>query len=347
MRHPRLKGTAYPSSYHCVSRVTNGQAIFQTTGPGSEEAERFVRLLHRLAAFCNISILTYALMGNHFHLLCEVPEPRPLSDPELLDRVEALDGPARRKAAQRTLQGQTPGGEVAAQALRQRCQARMFNLSSFLQELKSRFAQCYNRRHGRFGPLWAERFKSLLIEDGTALQAVALYIDLNPVRAGLCSDPKDYRYCGYGEAVGTGKVPARAGLARALGFEPGQAPWAEVGAAYRRLLFRTGVVASKREQAVIDPEQARRVVEEEKGVLPLGDQLGCRLRFLTTGLVLGSRSFVESQLDRWWGRRGSAVPSSSAEARFTDSPPSEAPEETGAEWFVCWRGRAVPARAPG
>jgi len=45
---------------------------------------------------------------------------------------------------------------------------------------------------------WAERFKSVLLEGGEALAAVAAYIELNPVRAGLCADPKDYRYCGFG-----------------------------------------------------------------------------------------------------------------------------------------------------
>jgi hypothetical protein len=343
MRQPRLKASAHPCCYHCLSRVTDGQAIFAPSGPGALEAERFVDLLHRLAAFCGIPLLTYALMANHFHLLCEVPEPRELSDPELLDRIEALDGPARRQAAQRTLRGQTPGGEAAAQALRQRCRARMFDVSTFLKELKGRFAQGYNRRHGRFGPLWAERFKSLLVEDGVALQAVALYIDLNPVRAGLCADPKDYRYCGYGEAVGAGAVHARAGLARVLGGEWGPgAEWAEVGAAYRRLLFRTGVVASKPEQAVLEPEVARRVVEEEKGALPLGERLGCRLRFLTYGVVLGSRRFVEEQLGRW---RGRGMP---AAAQDTGSEPGRGPEAGGAGWFVCRRGRAVPVGdAPG
>jgi putative transposase len=34
-----------------------------------------------------------------------------------------------------------------------------------------------------------------------ALKTVAAYIDLNPIRAGLVEDPKDYRFCGYGEAV--------------------------------------------------------------------------------------------------------------------------------------------------
>jgi hypothetical protein len=174
MRQPRLKGSAHPAFYHCISRVTNGERIFQTTGPTCPEAESFVRLMHRLAAFCGIPILTYAVMANHFHLLCEVPPARLLSDPELLERLETLEGAARRRRAARVLAGQTPGGTLAAQALRQRLQGRMGNLSRFLQELKGRFAQGYNRRHGRFGALWAERFKSLLIEDGPALAAVAL-----------------------------------------------------------------------------------------------------------------------------------------------------------------------------
>ena len=40
---------------------------------------------------------------------------------------------------------------------------------------------------------------------------MAGYIDLNPVRAGIVTDPKDYRWSGYGEAV-AGKEAARTGL---------------------------------------------------------------------------------------------------------------------------------------
>jgi len=36
---------------------------------------------------------------------------------------------------------------------------------------------------------------------GQALRAMAAYIDRNPVRAKICDDPKDYRWCGYAEAV--------------------------------------------------------------------------------------------------------------------------------------------------
>lgn len=53
-----------------------------------------------------------------------------------------------------------------------------------------------------FETLWAERFKSVLVEGfGNALETVAAYIDLNPVWAGIVEDPKDYRFCGYAEAV--------------------------------------------------------------------------------------------------------------------------------------------------
>ena len=39
------------SFYHCVSRVVDGRFIFQTTGHGSVEAERFLQLMRRLEAF--------------------------------------------------------------------------------------------------------------------------------------------------------------------------------------------------------------------------------------------------------------------------------------------------------
>ena len=97
MRFPRVKAEGQ-SFYHCISRVVEGRFIFQTTGPGSVEAERFVQLMRRLEAFTGVRILDYVLMANHFHLLCEVPEPKILSEAELLQRIEAGYGPARRDA---------------------------------------------------------------------------------------------------------------------------------------------------------------------------------------------------------------------------------------------------------
>ena len=89
---------------------------------------------------------------------------------------------------------------------------RLFDLSAFMKELKQRFTGWFNRHHGRVGTLWEGRFKSVLLESGEAVRMVAAYIDLNPVRAGLVDDPKDYRWCSYAAAV-AGDREARRGLA--------------------------------------------------------------------------------------------------------------------------------------
>ena len=184
MRFPRIKAEGQ-SFYHCVSRVVDGRFIFQTSGHGSVEAERFLQLMRRLEAFSGIVILNYALMANHFHLLCEVPEPRTLSEAELLQRVEAGFGPARREALEQQLARwrQQPDGLDQIQRLLEPYRRRMNDISIFIKELKGSFAQWFNRRHRRYGALWAERFKSVLLEGGEALAAVGAYIDLNAVRA--------------------------------------------------------------------------------------------------------------------------------------------------------------------
>ena len=52
-------------------------------------AEKFLSLMRSLEAFSGVRVLTYSLMANHFHLLCEVPEPKLLSESEVLERIEA------------------------------------------------------------------------------------------------------------------------------------------------------------------------------------------------------------------------------------------------------------------
>ena len=117
----------------------------------------------------------------------------------------------------------------------------MWDVSGYLQRLKQRFTQWFNRRKGRRGVLWEERFKSVLVEgSGDPLSTMAAYIDLNPVRAGLVEDPKDYRWCGYGAAA-AGDAAARVALAAVLAMaqrrpEVAQDPGAAL-ATYRMWLF--------------------------------------------------------------------------------------------------------------
>ena len=93
MRPPRVKAEGR-SFYHCVSRVVDRRFIFQTAGHGFPEAERFVLLMRRLEAFSGVRVLTYTLMSNHFHLLCEVPRAQRSLCPIylLLQQIEAAVG---------------------------------------------------------------------------------------------------------------------------------------------------------------------------------------------------------------------------------------------------------------
>ena len=123
-----------------------------------------------------------------------------------------------------------------------------------MKELKQRFSIWYNRTHQRYGTLWAERFKSVLMEDAaTCLSAVSAYIDLNPVRAGLVEDPKDYRYCGYSEAV-AGNIKARGGLCRALAMKTGKAALSE----YRKILFLMGATTSRAKPESYGPRSGQK-----------------------------------------------------------------------------------------
>jgi putative transposase len=297
MRQPRIKGQGQ-SFYHCVSRVVDGRFLFQTQSPGSVEAEHFVHLMRRLEKACCVEVLTYALMSNHFHILCKVPEQRSLSDQELLDRIELGYGPERRTLVAEQLAAYAKEESLTdqAQQLRKHYLGRLFDVSIFMKELKGRFAQWYNRRHHRYGVLWAERFKSVLVEEGQALSAVAAYIDLNPLRAGLCEDPKDYRYCGYAEAIAENSAKAKLGLQVALGLGS-ECSWQEARRQYRSLLFQTGTAASK-DGAVIGLEVSKKVLQEQQGEIPLAELLRCRIRYFTDGGILGSRAFVREQFAR-------------------------------------------------
>ncbi|MDA7922781.1 chemotaxis protein CheW, partial [Verrucomicrobiales bacterium] len=58
-----------------------------------------------------------------------------------------------------------------------RYRRRMGDVSVFMQELKQRFSQWYNKRNSRKGTLWEGRFKSVLVEgDDQALMTMAAYI---------------------------------------------------------------------------------------------------------------------------------------------------------------------------
>ena len=76
------------------------------------------------------------------------------------------------------------------------------NLSRGMRQLNGVYAQSFNRRHGRIGHVFQARFHATLDERGEHLLAVSSYVPLNPVRAGLCHEPADWRWSSYRPTIG-------------------------------------------------------------------------------------------------------------------------------------------------
>lgn len=281
MRKPRMKFENRDAVYHCISRIVGGEFLLDDVGK-----ERFRRMMWRQARFAGVQILAYCVMNNHFHILARVPARSRLPDRVLLRRATILyeRKPEWLKEALKSL---SQGGSIGA-GLRSSLLARMGDVSAFMKELKLRFSKWHNKRHQRFGTLWAERFRSLLVENTERYMGlVAAYIDLNPVRAGLVADPKDYRWCGYAEAVAGGKLARRS----VKGFVRGST-WAQVAARYRERLFVTAGEPGRSGKSILSREAIRETLAK-RGRLSSSEMLRLRIRYMSDGAALGSDAFVE------------------------------------------------------
>ena len=296
------KGALESYTYHVMSRTCGGEVLFDDV-----EKEALRRLLWKMAEFSGVRLVTYCIMGNHFHALVEVPK-REI----WLERFAGDGGEERLYEHLRTLYSREfvgllkqemeglrkLGMDTLALAKLESIKKRFCDLSIFVKEVKERYSRWFNKRHERKGTLWMDRYKSVMVEGkGEPLHTMAAYIDLNPVRAGLVEDPKDYRWCGYAEAV-SGSRRAQRGLSKVTA-KPVDG-WEQSGGAeaYRRLLFANGVeIRDAQNRKVVrrgvTADEARQVLKE-KGKLSTAEMVRLRVRYFSDGLVLGSKEFVES-----------------------------------------------------
>jgi len=324
----RMRVTDRAECFHVMSRIVNGEFLL-----GGIEKEAFRRMMWRMGRFAGIEILTYAIMDNHFHILLKVPE-----QAKWLKRFEGDGGEEHffehlslvySKAFIAQLRGEVlelraRDEEAAVQELLARFKRRFCDLSLFVKELKERFSRWYNKQNGRRGTLWMDRFKSVMVESGQALQAMAGYIDLNPVRAGIVDDPAMYEWSGYGEATG-GSKRAQRGLCKVLGvaqdcwngrahpyyrkwlYAEGYAPEAEPQEG--QVTSRRGVTGSRAgttKRRGFSKEQVEKVMDHEVAspILPILPILLIRkrMRSFSHGIAIGSEDYVKGVAARYRDR---------------------------------------------
>lgn len=71
-------------------------------------------------------------------------------------------------------------------------------ISKVMQSVGGRYAQYVNSTYRRTGTVWGGRYRSTIIDPDEYLLRCMCYIEVNPVRAGVASHPRDYRWSSYG-----------------------------------------------------------------------------------------------------------------------------------------------------
>jgi REP element-mobilizing transposase RayT len=269
-RIPRILITGDPTVYHIISRTA-------LQGFPLEDIEKdfLVEQMKHASQLWFVDIMGFCCMGNHFHLLVRMLPDTDFSDADMLKRLAAYYGEDRVFGAD-----QLP-------TYRQK----LSSLSEFVGEIKVRFARFYNKRHGRRGYFWGDRFKSVVVENGETLVNCLAYIDLNPVRAGLVQRPEDYRWNSIGYHIQTGNKD------NFLSLDFGLRQFGEISdeerlRRYRQFLYETGAI-DKGKGAVLDAAVVQKERNKDYRVTRL-DRFTHRTRHFTDSAIIGSKAFVQN-----------------------------------------------------
>ncbi|MFT4637742.1 MAG: putative transposase [Verrucomicrobiales bacterium] len=294
---------------HVVSRTAGQEILFE-----DQDKETFHKILFKQLKFSGLRVIAWCFMGNHFHLLLEIPDRETalacLSEKEIIGRLSCFSEELSTKLLLGEVADCRRLGNVAGLTrIAEKVGKRLFDLSMFMKELKLKMTLTFNFTHGRKGTLWEGRFKSLVVAGDEAVRAVAAYIDLNPIRAGLVKQPEEYRWCSYAAAVG-GMHLARSGIVSAVSYEK-KITWKQALERYRKFMY--GVGQEVKGGATPDGYEkskggfSQREIEAvwaEGGKLTLAQALRCRVRYFTDGVVLGSQTFVDEFFERQRGMFG-------------------------------------------
>lgn len=263
------------SVYHVISRSA-------LPGLPIEDADKdhLIHLIKYYSKIFFVDVLGFAIMGNHLHLVCRIYPESEVSDEDVRSRYKFY----RKEATY-----------LSRDSL-EYYRTRWCSLSEYVKDIKQEFTRNFNRRHGRKGYFWGERFKSLIVEEGHTLVNLLAYVDLNAMRAGIVKKPEDYRWCSLGYHVQTGNKDDL------LDVDFGLKEWnefdeKEIVRKYREFVYETGAVDAGK-GAKIDPK----IVKQErkrKYELSRQDKFLYRSRYFTDAGIIGSKEFVKSMFDRF------------------------------------------------
>lgn len=182
-----------PGIYHCVARCVRRAFLCGydlQSGRSFDHRKQWIedRIL-KLAQIFAVAVHAYAVMSNHFHVVVEIDPrtPREWSDEETACRWLALSTNSKHndfsmKSRLSTLLAQPERLELLRD--------RLGNLSWFMRYLNESIARRANLEDECTGRFWEGRFNCQALLDDASVLGCMVYVDLNPVRAGLTTTPE-------------------------------------------------------------------------------------------------------------------------------------------------------------
>jgi putative transposase len=258
--------------YHVMSRTALDGYPLQAF-----EKDYLVDLIKRMANLFFTEIFGYCVMGNHFHVLVKTIPEHHFTDDEVKKRLVRFYGEKK-----------TPVDETQLPMMRQK----LASLSEFVREIKVNFTRFYNKRNGRRGYFWGDRFKSLIVESGETLVNCLAYIDLNPVRAGIVDKPEDYRWNSLGYHLQTGNKDGFLSTDFGLATFNVKSKKERVRR-YRKYVYEAGAIqpGDKPFTRTI-PERIVGKERKKHYEIRRTDRFLCRTRYFTDSGIIGSREYV-------------------------------------------------------
>jgi len=279
MRGARQKVKNKDCYYHCYSRIAGPKDLYLFTDVDKEKGMSIVVDLCKLFLIEPISM---TWMDNHWHIIVFAPS----KVPSIEEAAERYNLYYKKKNKQVICPIDNP----------KRCKdiaERMIDISCFMQQIHQKFTFHINRTHNRRGTLWAERFKSTILQKENALWNCVKYVELNPVRAGIIDDPMDYRFSTWGNYNGIGKHLFGDNFSRHMRrcFGLKAANWSDedIFAKFRSQLAR--IIADESGALMNEIKEAGELARKKESI-PI--RFLRRTRHWTDGAIIGSKAFVQS-----------------------------------------------------
>ncbi len=186
-----LEATPY---YHCMTRCVRRSYLCGVDSYNnrdySHRKEWMVSHLKYLASVFAIKICAYAIMSNHYHVVLHVneEEANTWNTEEIIHRWSSLF-PKDAKQHQHL--------DSKIKLWRER----LTSISWFMRCLNEPIARAANDEDECMGRFWEGRFKSQALLDEGALLSAMVYVDLNPIRAGLALTPETSEFTSIYERI--------------------------------------------------------------------------------------------------------------------------------------------------